>query len=65
MLSTPVHNERLPTEETRDCSQDHSSDEGEVEAHPDNVDNDFIRNRKERSTVLVRRFCKNNQKACV
>uniref|UniRef100_A0A3P9CDJ3 Phosphoinositide phospholipase C n=1 Tax=Maylandia zebra TaxID=106582 RepID=A0A3P9CDJ3_9CICH len=62
MLSTPVHNERLPTEETRDCSQDHSSDEGEVEAHSDNVDNDFIRNRKERSTVLVRRFCKNNQK---
>uniref|UniRef100_A0A3Q4I3A8 Phosphoinositide phospholipase C n=1 Tax=Neolamprologus brichardi TaxID=32507 RepID=A0A3Q4I3A8_NEOBR len=62
MSSTPVHNERLPTEETRDCSQDHSSDEGEVEAHSDNVDNDFIRNRKERSTVLVRRFCKNNQK---
>uniref|UniRef100_I3KHV3 Phosphoinositide phospholipase C n=1 Tax=Oreochromis niloticus TaxID=8128 RepID=I3KHV3_ORENI len=62
MSSTPVHNEGSPAEETRDCSQAHSSDEGKVEAHSDNVDNDFIRNRKERSTVLVRRFCKNNQK---
>uniref|UniRef100_A0A3Q1B1E9 Phosphoinositide phospholipase C n=1 Tax=Amphiprion ocellaris TaxID=80972 RepID=A0A3Q1B1E9_AMPOC len=37
-----------------------STDEEDGEAHPDNTE--FVRNRKERSTVLVRRFFKNNQK---
>lgn len=37
-----------------------SSDETEGEGALDN--SEFVRNRKERSTVLVRRFFKNNQK---
>lgn len=44
---------------SRDCSEDSSSD-GDGEDVLDN--REFIRNRKERSTVLVRRFYKNNQK---
>uniref|UniRef100_A0AAQ5YKB9 Phosphoinositide phospholipase C n=1 Tax=Amphiprion ocellaris TaxID=80972 RepID=A0AAQ5YKB9_AMPOC len=43
-----------------DCSRGSSTDEEDGEAHPDNTE--FVRNRKERSTVLVRRFFKNNQK---
>lgn len=40
-----------------------SSDEVDEDALVDNtVNTEFIRNRKERSTVLVRRFFKNNQK---
>uniref|UniRef100_A0A8C9X4P7 Phosphoinositide phospholipase C n=1 Tax=Sander lucioperca TaxID=283035 RepID=A0A8C9X4P7_SANLU len=48
---------------TRSCgggSGGSSSDEGDGEGLLDNTE--FIRNRKERSTVLVRRFFKNNQK---
>ncbi|XP_068439869.1 1-phosphatidylinositol 4,5-bisphosphate phosphodiesterase epsilon-1 isoform X2 [Clinocottus analis] len=45
---------------TRNCSGGSSSDEGDGDGLLDNAD--FIRNRKERSTVLVRRFFKNNQK---
>ncbi|XP_029312319.1 LOW QUALITY PROTEIN: 1-phosphatidylinositol 4,5-bisphosphate phosphodiesterase epsilon-1 [Cottoperca gobio] len=45
---------------TRNCSGGSSSDEEDAEGLLDNAD--FIRNRKERSTVLVRRFFKNNQK---
>uniref|UniRef100_A0A8C3G827 Phosphoinositide phospholipase C n=1 Tax=Cyclopterus lumpus TaxID=8103 RepID=A0A8C3G827_CYCLU len=45
---------------TRNCSEGSSSDEGDGDGILDNAD--FIRNRKERSTVLVRRFFKNNQK---
>ncbi|XP_056152746.1 uncharacterized protein LOC130127201 [Lampris incognitus] len=41
---------------TRDCDRD----EGDEEDFLD--DSEFVRNRKERSTVLVRRFFKNNQK---
>ncbi|TNN50297.1 1-phosphatidylinositol 4,5-bisphosphate phosphodiesterase epsilon-1 [Liparis tanakae] len=44
----------------RHCSSSSSSDEGDGEGLLDNAD--FIRNRKERSTVLVRRFFKNNRK---
>lgn len=52
----------------RNCSQDgssnsNSSDEGEGGGFSDSAE--FIRNRKERSTVLVRRFFKNNQKVSV
>lgn len=52
----------------RSCSQDgssnsNSSDEGEGGGFSDSAE--FIRNRKERSTVLVRRFFKNNQKVSV
>uniref|UniRef100_A0A3B5B5Z6 Phosphoinositide phospholipase C n=1 Tax=Stegastes partitus TaxID=144197 RepID=A0A3B5B5Z6_9TELE len=42
-----------------DCSRGNSSDEEDGEVHLDNTE--FVRNRKERSTVLVRRFYKNNQ----
>ncbi|XP_061564651.1 1-phosphatidylinositol 4,5-bisphosphate phosphodiesterase epsilon-1 isoform X3 [Cololabis saira] len=42
------------------CGRSSSSDEGDEDVLSDNVD--FVRNRKERSTVLVRRFFKNNQK---
>ncbi|KAM3592601.1 uncharacterized protein V6R79_021845 [Siganus canaliculatus] len=45
---------------TRNCGGGSSSDEGDGEGLVDNTE--FIRNRKERSTVLVRRFYKNNQK---
>lgn len=46
---------------SRDCSEDSSSSsDGDGEEVLDNTE--FIRNRKERSTVLVRRFYKNNQK---
>ncbi|XP_042363571.1 1-phosphatidylinositol 4,5-bisphosphate phosphodiesterase epsilon-1 isoform X2 [Plectropomus leopardus] len=45
---------------TKSCSGGISSDDGDGEGLLDNAE--FIRNRKERSTVLVRRFYKNNQK---
>lgn len=45
---------------TRRCSRGSSSDEGDGDSFSDSTE--FIRNRKERSTVLVRRFFKNNQK---
>lgn len=46
---------------SRDCSQSSSSSsDGDGEDVLDNTE--FTRNRKERSTVLVRRFYKNNQK---
>lgn len=44
----------------RSCSGGSSSDEGEGEGLTGSTE--FIRNRKDRSTVLVRRFYKNNQK---
>uniref|UniRef100_A0A3B4VIV0 Phosphoinositide phospholipase C n=1 Tax=Seriola dumerili TaxID=41447 RepID=A0A3B4VIV0_SERDU len=43
------------------CSGGSSSDEIDGEGPLDNTE--FVRNRKERSTVLVRRFFKNNQKS--
>lgn len=55
--------ERSSSGVTRSCgggSGGSSSDEGDGEGLLDNTE--FIRNRKERSTVLVRRFFKNNQK---
>uniref|UniRef100_A0AAQ6A2X5 Phosphoinositide phospholipase C n=1 Tax=Amphiprion ocellaris TaxID=80972 RepID=A0AAQ6A2X5_AMPOC len=55
-----ANDERSSPEWTRDCSRGSSTDEEDGEAHPDNTE--FVRNRKERSTVLVRRFFKNNQK---
>lgn len=67
MASDVGRDERSRAEETRSCSQDSSSssssDDGDAEVHSDN--SEFIRNRKERSTVLVRRFYKNNQKVFI
>lgn len=61
MTTTAVHGERLPTGASRNCSaSSSSSDEVDEEGPLDNTE--FVRNRKERSTVLVRRFFKNNQK---
>ncbi|XP_049915900.1 1-phosphatidylinositol 4,5-bisphosphate phosphodiesterase epsilon-1 isoform X5 [Epinephelus moara] len=54
------HDETSSSGVTRNCSEDSSSDDGDGEGLLDNTE--FIRNRKERSTVLVRRFYKNNQK---
>lgn len=45
---------------TGNCSGGSSSDEEEGEGLLDNAE--FVRNRGERSTVLVRRFFRNNQK---
>uniref|UniRef100_A0A7N9AT54 Phosphoinositide phospholipase C n=1 Tax=Mastacembelus armatus TaxID=205130 RepID=A0A7N9AT54_9TELE len=48
---------------TRNSSEDSSSDEVDGDSFLANtVNTEFVRNRKERSTVLVRRFCKNNKK---
>ncbi|XP_069373582.1 1-phosphatidylinositol 4,5-bisphosphate phosphodiesterase epsilon-1 isoform X1 [Paralichthys olivaceus] len=61
MTSTLGRVERSPTGGARHCSGGSSNEEEEDgEASLDNTD--FVRNRKERSTVLVRRFFKNNQK---
>lgn len=60
MMTTIKNDERSPSLVTRNCSGGSSSDEGDGEGLMDNTE--FIRNRKERSTVLVRRFIKNNQK---
>lgn len=58
--------ETLSPPATGNCSQDgsvsSSSSEEEEEAGGFLDSAEFIRNRKERSTVLVRRFFKNNQK---
>lgn len=56
MRRTLRNDERLSSGATRNGS----SDEGDGEGLLDNAE--FMRNRKERSTVLVRRFFKNNQK---
>ncbi|KAM8730218.1 1-phosphatidylinositol 4,5-bisphosphate phosphodiesterase epsilon-1 isoform 2-T2 [Acanthopagrus schlegelii] len=60
MTTTQRNSERSSSRVTRDCSRGSSSEEGDGEGLID--DKEFIRNRKERSTVLVRRFYKNNQK---
>ncbi|XP_076616405.1 1-phosphatidylinositol 4,5-bisphosphate phosphodiesterase epsilon-1 isoform X2 [Chaetodon auriga] len=63
MTATLRSHERSSSRATRNCnrsSSSSSSDEGDVEGLLDNTE--FIRNRKERSTILVRRFTKNNQK---
>ncbi|KAM6898546.1 1-phosphatidylinositol 4,5-bisphosphate phosphodiesterase epsilon-1 isoform 2-T2 [Lycodopsis pacificus] len=60
MRTTLRNDGRSPSAATRNCSGGSSSDEGDGEGLSDNAD--FTRNRKERSTVLVRRFFKNNQK---
>lgn len=60
MTTTLRHKERLSLDAPRSCSGDSSSDYEEEEGLLDNLE--FVRNRKERSTVLVRRFYKNNQK---
>ncbi|XP_028286100.1 1-phosphatidylinositol 4,5-bisphosphate phosphodiesterase epsilon-1 isoform X4 [Parambassis ranga] len=61
IATTLGHDDGLCSGGTRSCSRGgSSSDEGEGEATLDNPE--FVRNRKERSTVLVRRFFRNNQK---
>lgn len=60
MRSTLGNGEMSSSGVTRNCSGDSSGDEVDVEGLLHNTE--FIRNRKERSTVLVRRFFKNNQK---
>lgn len=60
MTPSQRNDERSFSRVTRSYCEDSSSDEGSGECFSDNAD--FIRNRKERSTVLVRRFYKNNQK---
>nr|XP_057918195.1 1-phosphatidylinositol 4,5-bisphosphate phosphodiesterase epsilon-1 isoform X3 [Doryrhamphus excisus] len=52
-----MQDERMSSE-CRDGRCSSSSSDGEVEEH----DSEFVRNRNDRSTVLVRRFFKNNQK---
>ncbi|KAF7653502.1 hypothetical protein LDENG_00082170 [Lucifuga dentata] len=59
-LTTDGNREALPSRLTKTCSESSSSDKEEEEGFLDNTD--FVRNRKERSTVLVRRFFKNNKK---
>ncbi|XP_070708116.1 1-phosphatidylinositol 4,5-bisphosphate phosphodiesterase epsilon-1 [Pempheris klunzingeri] len=60
MRATMENYERSSSGVTRTCSRGSSSDEGDGEGFLHNTE--FIRNRKERSTVLVRRYFKNNQK---
>ncbi|XP_023281807.1 1-phosphatidylinositol 4,5-bisphosphate phosphodiesterase epsilon-1 [Seriola lalandi dorsalis] len=60
MTTTFGHSERSPSGVIRSCSGGSSSEEIDAEGPLDNTE--FVRNRKERSTVLVRRFFKNNQK---
>ncbi|XP_070846751.1 1-phosphatidylinositol 4,5-bisphosphate phosphodiesterase epsilon-1 [Chaetodon trifascialis] len=63
MTATLRSHERSSSRVTRNCNRSgssSSSDEGDGEGLLDNTE--FIRNRKERSTILVRRFMKNNQK---
>ncbi|XP_041670988.1 1-phosphatidylinositol 4,5-bisphosphate phosphodiesterase epsilon-1 isoform X2 [Cheilinus undulatus] len=61
MTATTRNNERFSSEVMRTCSEGSSSSDDE---DSDSLlgDPEFDRNRKERSTVLVRRFFKNNQK---
>lgn len=57
------HDKRSPSGVNASCSGDSSSDEVDGDGLLDNtVNTEFNRNRKVRSTVLVRRFFKNNQK---
>ncbi|XP_068161011.1 1-phosphatidylinositol 4,5-bisphosphate phosphodiesterase epsilon-1 isoform X2 [Antennarius striatus] len=60
MTATPMNDERTISRGTRNCSGGSISNERDGECLLDNAE--FIRNRKERSTVLVRRFFRNNQK---
>ncbi|KAM9837938.1 1-phosphatidylinositol 4,5-bisphosphate phosphodiesterase epsilon-1 [Aulostomus maculatus] len=60
VTTTLRHDKRLSSEVPRSCSGGSSSDEEDGEGFLDNTE--FVRNRKERSTVLVRRFYKNNMK---
>ncbi|XP_054454527.1 1-phosphatidylinositol 4,5-bisphosphate phosphodiesterase epsilon-1 isoform X2 [Anoplopoma fimbria] len=58
--ATARNDERSSSGVTRVCMEGSSSDEGDGEGLLENAE--FIRSRKARSTVLVRRFFKNNQK---
>lgn len=60
MMTAERNDERSFPLVTRHSSGGGSSDEGDGESLLDKAK--FFRNRKERSTVLVRRFYKNNQK---
>lgn len=60
MTTALRHDKTLSSEVTRSFSAGSSSDDGDGEEFFDNAE--FVRNRKERSTVLVRRFFKNNRK---
>lgn len=62
IATTLGHDDRLCSGGSCSRGGSSSSDEGEGEAALDNPE--FVRNRKERSTVLVRRFFRNNQKVC-
>ncbi|KAM7381628.1 hypothetical protein PAMA_012464 [Pampus argenteus] len=57
MATTLRHDGRLPPETTSICGKGSSSDEGD--GFLDNTD--FDRSPKKSSTLIVRRFCKNNQ----
>lgn len=59
-VTMSLRSEEKSSSLTRRCSRGSSSDEGDGDSFSDSAE--FIRNRKERSTVLVRRFFKNNQK---
>jgi len=51
--------------EAGSCSGEEEDEEEEGEEEEEGVamdDGEFVRNHRERSTVLVRRFCRNNQK---
>ncbi|XP_051274102.1 1-phosphatidylinositol 4,5-bisphosphate phosphodiesterase epsilon-1 isoform X1 [Dicentrarchus labrax] len=60
MTTTLRNKERSSSRVARNYNGGSSSDEGDGEGLLDSTE--FIRNRKARSTVLVRRFFKNNQK---
>ncbi|XP_044033879.1 1-phosphatidylinositol 4,5-bisphosphate phosphodiesterase epsilon-1 isoform X3 [Siniperca chuatsi] len=60
MMTTTGNDERSSSRVIRNCSGGSSSDEGDGEGLLDNTE--FVRNRGERSTLLVRRFFRNNQK---
>ncbi|XP_067343734.1 1-phosphatidylinositol 4,5-bisphosphate phosphodiesterase epsilon-1 isoform X4 [Channa argus] len=63
MTTTLGHDKRSPSAVSRNCSGHSGSDDvGEDYLLDNRVDTEFVRIRKERSTVLVRRFFKNNQK---
>lgn len=59
-VTMSLRSEERSSSLTRRCSRGSSSDEGDGDSFSGSTE--FIRNRKERSTVLVRRFFKNNQK---
>uniref|UniRef100_A0A3Q3RCA7 Phosphoinositide phospholipase C n=1 Tax=Monopterus albus TaxID=43700 RepID=A0A3Q3RCA7_MONAL len=63
MTKSLGQDERSPSGVTRNCSGNDSSSEVDGDGFLDStVSTELVRNRKERSTVLVRRFFKNNQK---